>query len=197
MKKSSTHSGSDFMISGSKSKQLKHRYIYSARVRLMRHALADALFARCGVGWALQPILEHGLVLAAVRHACQRHQVAPVLLHHSDRESQYTSGTYQATLAESGSRPDISLPINLNSYTLTLYSGARPTLWVPKRGRENDGFWRTWLPLKLDFVHGASIWEPLLTAECVTSTASFCISLRQHDGGKVATMRNMVSFRPS
>lgn len=57
------------------------------------------LFARRVVGWAMQATLDRSVVLDALTHACQRRQVHPGLLHHSDRGSQYTSGDYQAALA--------------------------------------------------------------------------------------------------
>jgi putative transposase len=66
------------------------------------------LFARRVVGWSMQPSLERGLVLAALNHALQRRQVAPGLLHHSDRGSQYASGEYQALLAQAQMRSSMS-----------------------------------------------------------------------------------------
>ena len=56
----------------------------------------------------MQPSLERGLVLAALNHALQRRQVAPGLLHHSDRGSQYASGEYQALLAQAQMRSSMS-----------------------------------------------------------------------------------------
>jgi putative transposase len=58
------------------------------------------LFARRVVGWSMQPTLERGLVLAALKHALQRRQPPPGLLHHSDRGSQYASAEYQALVAQ-------------------------------------------------------------------------------------------------
>lgn len=74
-------------------------YILTAEGWLYLAVVLD-LFARRVVGWAMQATMDRGLVLAAFTHACQRRQVAPGLLHHSDRGSQYTSGDYQDALAQ-------------------------------------------------------------------------------------------------
>jgi transposase InsO family protein len=66
------------------------------------------LFARRVVGWSMQPTLERGLVLAALKHALQRRQPPPGLLHHSDRGSQYASTDYQALLAQAQMRSSMS-----------------------------------------------------------------------------------------
>jgi transposase InsO family protein len=47
-------------------------------------------------------------VIAALTHALQRRQVAPGLLHHSDRGSQYASADYQALLAQAQMRSSMS-----------------------------------------------------------------------------------------
>jgi transposase InsO family protein len=66
------------------------------------------LFSRLVVGWAMAahrdaPLVEHALHMARVR----RHPQAG-LLHHSDRGSQYTSGSYQALLAQMGIQVSMS-----------------------------------------------------------------------------------------
>jgi putative transposase len=66
------------------------------------------LFGRRVVGWSMQSSLERDLVLAALTHALQRRQIAPGLLHHSDRGSQYASGEYQALLAQAKMRSSMS-----------------------------------------------------------------------------------------
>ncbi len=81
-------------------------YIATAEGWLYLAVVLD-LFARRVVGWAMQPTLDHSLVLAAFTHACQRRQVAPGLLHHSDRGSQYTSSDYQAALVRA--QMDVSM----------------------------------------------------------------------------------------
>lgn len=49
------------------------------------------LFARRVVGWALQAEMTRGLVMAAFEQAAQVRGIAPGLLFHSDRGSQYAS----------------------------------------------------------------------------------------------------------
>jgi len=56
------------------------------------------LYSRRIVGWAMRPTLETELVCAAWHMALARRPVAPGLIHHSDRGSQYTSDRYQALL---------------------------------------------------------------------------------------------------
>jgi putative transposase len=66
------------------------------------------LFARRVVGWSMQPSLERGVVLAALKHALQRRRPPAGLLHHSDRGSQYASAEYQALLAQAKMRSSMS-----------------------------------------------------------------------------------------
>ena len=54
------------------------------------------------IGWALDRTLEDDLTLAALRMALAQRVVAPGLVHHSDRGSQYASGEYTALLAGHG-----------------------------------------------------------------------------------------------
>jgi putative transposase len=56
------------------------------------------LFSRRVVGWAMQPSLGRGLVLAALQMALLARRPEPGLLHHSDRGSQYASHDYQQLL---------------------------------------------------------------------------------------------------
>lgn len=60
------------------------------------------LFSRLVVGWAMAAHRDSGLVEQALRMALMRRPPNSGLLHHSDRGSQYTSGSYQAQLAEAG-----------------------------------------------------------------------------------------------
>jgi transposase InsO family protein len=60
------------------------------------------LYSRAVVGWAMDRLRDERLVLGALHMALARRQPAPGLLHHSDRGSQYTSGSYQALLAQHG-----------------------------------------------------------------------------------------------
>lgn len=54
------------------------------------------------IGWALDRTLEDDLTLAALRMALEQRAIAPGLVHHSDRGSQYASGDYTALLAGHG-----------------------------------------------------------------------------------------------
>jgi putative transposase len=66
------------------------------------------LFARRVVGWAVDDTLETRLVIAAVRGALATRRVAPGLIHHSDRGTQYASAAYHAVLTRAGVRPSMS-----------------------------------------------------------------------------------------
>lgn len=61
------------------------------------------LFSRKVVGWAISDSLATPLVADALRRAIEsRRPLGSELLHHSDRGCQYTSDTYQQTLASLG-----------------------------------------------------------------------------------------------
>lgn len=60
------------------------------------------LFSRWGVGLALGPQVDRSLVLHALRGTVRRRRIAPGLLHHTARGSQYASADYQAALKEQG-----------------------------------------------------------------------------------------------
>lgn len=64
-------------------------------------ALLD-VYSRCLIGWAMDRRRDERLALAALQMALARRRPGPGLLHHSDRGSQYTSGAYQALLAQQG-----------------------------------------------------------------------------------------------
>jgi transposase InsO family protein len=59
-------------------------------------------YSRRAVGWALDRTLEDELTLTALRMALARRIIAPGLVHHSDRGSQYASGDYTDLLKEHG-----------------------------------------------------------------------------------------------
>jgi len=54
------------------------------------------------IGWALDRTMEDDLTLDALRMALSQRQIAPGLVHHSDRGSQYASGDYTDLLKEKG-----------------------------------------------------------------------------------------------
>lgn len=60
------------------------------------------LATRLIVGWSMERHMETSLVVAAFEDALQRRQPAPVLVHHSDRGSQFTSDDYRKLLEEHG-----------------------------------------------------------------------------------------------
>ena len=66
------------------------------------------LFSRRVVGWAMGAHRNEGLVEQALRMALVDRHPAVGLLHHSDRGSQYTSGAYQALLAQRGVQVSMS-----------------------------------------------------------------------------------------
>lgn len=59
-------------------------------------------YSRRVIGWALDRTLEDALTLSALRMALSQRIVAPGLVHHSDRGSQYASGDYTDLLQENG-----------------------------------------------------------------------------------------------
>jgi transposase InsO family protein len=59
-------------------------------------------FTRRVVGWAMSPILDAPLVIAALRMALgQRHLAGPLIVH-SDRGAQFASAAYRQVLAQHG-----------------------------------------------------------------------------------------------
>ncbi len=65
-------------------------------------AVAIDLYSRKVVGWSLSHRLTADLVINAIKMACFRRRIAPGLILHSDRGSQYTSLDYQKLLSEKG-----------------------------------------------------------------------------------------------
>lgn len=81
-------------------------------IRLLREfvylaVILDAYSRRC-IGWALEPYLEAGLTLEALRMALATRSVEPGLVHHSDRGVQYASSAYTDLLKEQGIRISMS-----------------------------------------------------------------------------------------
>lgn len=66
------------------------------------------LFSRLMVGWAMAAHRNAELVELALHMALVRRHPEVGLLHHSDRGSQYTSGPYQALLAQRGIQVSMS-----------------------------------------------------------------------------------------
>jgi putative transposase len=59
-------------------------------------------YSRRVIGWALERTIEDDLTLRALRGALAQRAIAPGLVHHSDRGSQYASGDYTELLKENG-----------------------------------------------------------------------------------------------
>jgi putative transposase len=59
-------------------------------------------YSRRVIGWALDRTLEDELTLTALQRAISRRMVEPGLVHHSDRGTQYASGTYTDLLKAQG-----------------------------------------------------------------------------------------------
>src|SRR5205814_8526905 len=60
------------------------------------------LFSRRVVGWAMSPILDAPLVVAALRMAPGQRRPAGTLIVHSDRGAQFVSAAYRHVLAQHG-----------------------------------------------------------------------------------------------
>jgi len=73
---------------------LKYEFAYLA-------AILDS-FSRKIVGWALKGYLDHELTLSALRMALARRDIAPGLIHHSDRGMQYACREYTDLLKKNG-----------------------------------------------------------------------------------------------
>jgi putative transposase len=71
-------------------------------------AIVLDLFSRLVVGWAMAAHRDTELVEQAFHMAILRRHPGVGLLHHSDRGSQYTSGSYQALLAQMGIQVSMS-----------------------------------------------------------------------------------------
>ena len=71
-------------------------------------AAIEDLFSRKVVGWAIDIHMETSLVTRALKSAIASRDVAPGLLHHSDRGCQYTSNDYQQLLADYAMTPSMS-----------------------------------------------------------------------------------------
>ena len=75
-------------------------------------AVVIDLCSRKIVGWSLADHLRADLVVAALRQALGARRSLPDLIFHSDRGSQYGSGTYRQLLREAGLRQSMSARAN-------------------------------------------------------------------------------------
>jgi len=69
-------------------------------------------YSRRVIGWALDHTMEDDLTLSALRMALSQRVIAPGLVHHSDRGSQYASGDYTDLLKENGIEISMSRKAN-------------------------------------------------------------------------------------
>lgn len=83
-----------------------HVHSHSGR-RLYLAVILD-LFSRRIVGWAMAERMTQELVCAALRIALRQRQPHSLLIHHSDRGSQYTGQAFQALLAAQDITPSMS-----------------------------------------------------------------------------------------
>ena len=82
-------------------------YIATAEGWLYLAAVID-LFSRQVVGWSMQPHMQTGLVLDALRMAWFRRRPAAGLIFHSDRGSQYCGHAFQDELKDYGMTSSMS-----------------------------------------------------------------------------------------
>ena len=75
-------------------------------------AVVIDLCSRKIVGWALADHLRTELVAAALQQALGSRDIAPELIFHSDRGSQYGSGAYRQLLRQAGMRQSMSTRTN-------------------------------------------------------------------------------------
>ena len=86
---------------------LSHLYPRTFGPVLARAVVLD-LFSRLVVGWAMAAHRDAKLVEHALQMALARRHPEAGLLHHSDRGSQYTSGSYQKVIAQMGIQVSMS-----------------------------------------------------------------------------------------
>ena len=81
--------------------------IGTAEGRLHLAVVLDA-YSRKIVGWSMKRTAGSNLVQNALKMALARRQIQGQLIHHSDRGSQYTDGTYQQLLKDHHILPSLS-----------------------------------------------------------------------------------------
>jgi transposase InsO family protein len=82
-------------------------YIWTAEGWLYLAVVLD-LYSRAVVGWSMGQRIDRHLVINALRMAITHRTLAPGLIHHSDRGSQYASADFQALLRTHGIRCSMS-----------------------------------------------------------------------------------------
>lgn len=106
-------------------------------------AVVIDLYSRMVVGWSVQPHMRAELVTDALRMALGRRQVAPGLIFHSDRGSQYTAASFVRTCRDAGIVQSMSRKGNCwdNAVSESFFSTIDRELladgrsWSPERSR--------------------------------------------------------------
>jgi putative transposase len=93
------------------------------------------LFSRRVVGWAMSPILDAPLAIAALRMALGQRQPAGSLILHSDRGSQFASAAYREVLAQHQLLPSMSRADNCydNAFIESFWSSLKYELVYHRR----------------------------------------------------------------
>jgi transposase InsO family protein len=93
------------------------------------------LFSRRIVGWAMSPILDAPLAIAALQMALQQRRPATSLILHSDRGSQFASAAYRQVLAQHGLLASMSRPDNCydNAFIESFWSSLKYELVYHRR----------------------------------------------------------------
>jgi len=98
------------------------------------------LWSRRVVGWAMSPLLDAPLTIAALRMALGQRQPGRTLILHSDRGSQFASAAYRQVLAEHGLLPSMSRTGNCydNAFIESFWSSLKYELVYHQRFATRD-----------------------------------------------------------
>ena len=93
------------------------------------------VFSRRVVGWAMSPILDAPLAMAALRMALSRRRPRARLILHSDRATQFASAAYRQLLAQHGLVASMSRPGNCydNAFIESFWSSLKYELVYHQR----------------------------------------------------------------
>jgi putative transposase len=93
------------------------------------------LFSRRVVGWAMSPLLDAPLVIAALRMALSQRRPTKSLIIHSDRGSQFASVAYRRLLAQHGLVPSMARKGNCydNAFIESFWSSLKYELVYHRR----------------------------------------------------------------
>ena len=93
------------------------------------------LFSRRIVGWAMSPILDAAVAMAALQMALQQRRPPPALIVHSDRGMQFASAAYRQLLAQHGLIASMSRADNCydNAFVESFWSSLKYELVYHRR----------------------------------------------------------------